>query len=191
METEKESRNELRNEIRSEPDGEKVLARNANRNLRKGEFSSHQSKHSGSRKSSVDTSNTANTKNTLFRLENTYKLGPDENKRFFAYKLQPNIVEFVVERMNNSEKLNPSGYNPKAVAALTRDLADSLRREAKNMSTPRFKVVVHVVAGENNQQDVRVGSRCLWNIDYDNCVSVSHKTKYVWASVVIYVLYTE
>lgn len=153
---------------RSESDVERSSTnlRNVERRRKGGEHSSRDlySKHSGSRKSSVDTTNTANLKNTLFRLENTYKLGPDENKRFLAYKLQPNILELITEKMNNVEKTYPNAYNSKAVASLTRELADSIRREAKNTSTPRYKVVVHVVAGENKNQDVRVGSRCLWVI---------------------------
>jgi hypothetical protein len=146
-------------------------------------------KYSGSRKSSIDTTNT-NTR-SMFRLENTFKLGPDENKRFFAYKLQPNIQELISNKMDAYESNNPSAYNPKAVASLARDLADSIRREAKNMGPPRYKVVVHVVAGENCAQDVRVGSRCLWNMELDNCVSLTNKTKNVWVSAVIYVLYAE
>ena len=31
----------------------------------------------------------------------------------------------------------------------------------------------------------------LWNTEFDNCVSISFKAKYTWASAVIYVLYTE
>ena len=57
------------------------------------------------------------------------------------------------------QKSNSNGYNPKVSAALTRELADSIRREAKNMSVPRYKIVVHVVVGENTGQDARVASR--------------------------------
>jgi hypothetical protein len=92
----------------------------------------HMSKYSGSRKSSVDTTNTGNVKN-MPRIENTYKLAPDENKRFYAYKIYPNILELVQEKLQLSEKMNPNGYNPKACATLTRELADSIRREAKNL----------------------------------------------------------
>ena len=150
----------------------------------------HVSKYSGSRKSSVDTTNTANQKN-LPRAENTYKLAPDENKRFYAFKLHANILELVAEKMENCEKMNPTGYNPKVAANLTRELADNIRREAKNQSIPRYKIVVHVVVGENSGQDGRVASRCLWNTDFDNCVSISHKTKFMFCSAVIYVLYSE
>lgn len=152
----------------------------------------HLSKYSGSRKSSIDTTNTGNNlKGVVPRIENTYKLSPDENKRFYAYKIYPNILELVTEKMLKSESENANGYNSRACASLTRELADSVRREAKNLSVPRYKVVVHIVIGENTGQDIRVASRCLWNTDFDNCVSVAYKTKHMWISAVIYVLYSE
>lgn len=92
----------------------------------------HLSKYSGSRKSSVDTTNTGNLKN-MPKIENTFKLAPDDNKRFYAYKIYPNILELVQEKLQLSEKMNPNGYNPKSCATLTRELADSIRREAKNL----------------------------------------------------------
>jgi hypothetical protein len=177
-------------EIKNEPTDADRVARSLARKRGETTGRDHTSKYSGSRKSSIDTTNTNNRAN-VFRLENTYKLGPDENKRFFAYKLQPNIQELISDKMDTCERNNPNGYNPKAVSSLARELADSIRREAKNMGTPRYKVVVHVVAGENNEQDVRVGSRCLWNMELDNCVSVTNKTKHIWVSAVIYVLYAE
>lgn len=153
----------------------------------------HVSKYSGSRKSSVDTTTKDQNYYKLnhVRLENTFRLGPDDNKKFLAYKLYPNIYELLCEKVTQVEKLNPSGYNARSCVTLTRDLADSIRREAKNLSVPRYKIVVHVVVGENCGQDARVASRCLWNTDFDNCVSISHTTRFIWASVVIYVLYTE
>jgi tctex1 domain-containing protein 2 len=176
-----ESKHDASSEIASKPRTELVGRR---------KMGDHMSKYSGSRKSSVDTTNTGNVKN-MPKIENTYKLSPDENKRFYAYKIYPNILELVQEKLLQSEKISPSGYNPKACATLTRELADSIRREAKNLSVPRYKIVVHIVVGENAGQDTRVASRCLWNTEFDNCVSISFKAKYTWASAVIYVLYTE
>ena len=148
------------------------------------------SKYSGSRKSSIDTTNTGNIKN-MPRIENTYKLCPDETKRYLTYKIYPIIYDLLMDKVSSNEKANPTGYNPKACASLTRELADSIRREAKNFNVPRYKIIVHTVVGENSEQDVRVASRCLWNTDFDNSVSVSYKGKYMWANAVIYVLYSE
>ena len=150
------------------------------------------SKYSGSRKSSIDTTNNllAGMKNQ-YRLENTYKLSPDENKRFYAYKIYSNLMDLVAEKTALSEKNSPDGYNQKACSYLTRDLADNLKRETRMLCSPRYKVVVHIVVGEKNGQDVRIASRCLWNTEFDNCVTLSHSGKHVWVSAVIYVLYTE
>lgn len=99
------------------------------------------SRFSGSRRSSVDTTNTGNHHYRMtghLKLENTFKLGPDDAKRYYAYKLHPNISELIAEKMALCEKTNQSGYNPRACTALTRELADNIRREAKNFNVPRL-----------------------------------------------------
>ena len=145
----------------------------------------------GSRKSSIDTTVTGvhSTKMAAPRFENTYRLGPDESKKFHAYMFDSNISELVREKLNNWEKANGAYGNGKSVEHLTMELIESIRREVKNLSLPRYRIVTHVVVGENANQDVRVTSRCLWNTDTDNYVTLSHRTKHLWASVVIYAVY--
>ena len=63
-------------------------------------YGDHLSKYSGSRKSSVDTTNTATkNNNAISKIENTYKLCPDENKRFYAYKIHPYMLELITEKI--------------------------------------------------------------------------------------------
>ena len=118
-----ESKHDASSEVTSKPRNELMMRK---------KLGDHLSKYSGSRKSSVDTTNTGNVKN-IPKIENTFKLAPDDNKRFYAYKIYPNILELVQEKLQLSEKMNSNGYNPKACATLTRELADSIRREAKNL----------------------------------------------------------
>ena len=145
----------------------------------------------GSRKASIDTSATGLVNKPVVKLENTYKLGPDDNKKFRPYMIESNIYELLKEKLNNCEKANPSGYNAKACAALTNELNDSIRREVKNLVLPRYRIVTYVNLGENLGQDVRVTSRCLWNPELDNHVSISYKTKNIWANCVVFVVYTD
>ncbi|CAF0891797.1 unnamed protein product [Brachionus calyciflorus] len=119
------------------------------------------------------------------KFENTYKLSPDEHKRFYAYKLQPQILKTL---KNHVEKYETEG---KSNSNLTRDLADAIRIDAKNMGFQRYKLVVFVTVGDNVGQDVRVASRCLWNPEFDNCISVTHKTKTLWATATVYIIYND
>lgn len=82
-------------------DGATTKARSERTGGTRRKYGDHLSKYSGSRKSSVDTTNTANTKNnnTVSKIENTYKLCPDENKRFYAYKIQPFMLELITDKI--------------------------------------------------------------------------------------------
>ena len=124
-------------------------------------------------------------------MENSYKLSPDENSRFIAYKIQPRIYELIQEKVTNCQKNSSGIYNAKMFGILTRDLADNIRREAKNLGIPRYKIVAHVVIGQNFDQDTRVASRCLWNTDYDNSMTVTFSLNKIFVVASLYVLYCE
>jgi hypothetical protein len=143
-------------------------------------------KYSGSRKSSEDTTGLKR----QIRMENTYKLTPDENCRFIAYKIQTKIFDLIQEKVNICQKNHPV-YSHKVYKHLTSELADNIRREAKNLGIPRFKIVAHVVVGQNFDQDTRVASRCLWNTDFDNSMTVTFNLNKIFVVASLYVLYSE
>lgn len=145
----------------------------------------HASKFSSSRKSSSATAETNFYKSNIPRVENTFKLSPDDNKRFYAYKLKPIIQSTIVSEIEKADAQSIKGQH------LTMELADIIRSLTKDMYQPRYKVLVFVAVGDNKGQDLRVASRCLWNTEFDNCVSVSHTTKNLWASAIVYILYSD
>jgi hypothetical protein len=145
------------------------------------------SKYSGSRKSSEDTTGLRR----QIRMENTFRLSPEDNQRFIAYKIQPRIEELISEKVTSCQKNNSGVYNAKTFAILTRELADNIRREAKNLGIQRYKIVAHVVVGQNFEQDTRVASRCLWNTDFDNSITVTFNLNKIFVVASLYVLYSE
>lgn len=145
----------------------------------------HSSKFSGSRKSSSATAETHFYKTNIPKVENTFKLSPDDNKRFYAFKLKPIIQDTVIKEVEKADTQSIKGQH------LTIELADIIRSLTKDMYQPRYKVLVFVAVGDNRGQDMRLASRCLWNTDFDNCVSVSHSTKNIWASAIVYLLYCD
>jgi tctex1 domain-containing protein 2 len=173
--------------------------RRINRNPNDNNSDSHRNevtKHSNSRKSSSDLSglnpNTmTNLNNRVIRIENTYRLSPDESKRFYAYKIKPLITQLMISKIEECEKILVKGYDHSLFAIFIKDLADSIRRNVKNLTTPRYKILVHLTIGQNLNQDVRVGSRCLWDTNLDSSLTISHTSKVVWVSSVVFVIYTE
>ena len=55
----------------------------------------------------------------------------------------------------------------------------------------RFRFVTSVTIGEKKQQDVRVGSRCLWDTTRDSCASANYENLSLFATAVIYAIYLE
>ncbi|XP_061177093.1 dynein light chain Tctex-type 5-like [Saccostrea echinata] len=112
------------------------------------------------------------------RIENTYQLQPDEGKRFKSY-----IVEEEMKRILRTTLESPK-YKDSIGSSLTTDLANDIRRAIQELGWPRYKYVVQVVLGQNKNQAVQMGSRCLWDQHCDSfaCASYSNRTIFAVAA---------
>ena len=70
----------------------------------------------------------------------------------------------------------PRSYNSELTAQWTREIADGIKATIKSqLELPRYKYVVQVVIGEMRGECVRMGCRCLWDADTDNCADESYR----------------
>jgi hypothetical protein len=71
-------------------------------------------------------------------------------------------------------------------------LADEIKLRVKNSGFSRYKIicVVYLLRG-CERQDIIIGSRCLWNTDYDNFVQELFESKHHTAVATVYALYHE
>ena len=53
------------------------------------------------------------------------------------------------------------------------------------------QLVCIVNIGEKREQDVRIGSRCLWDANRDSFASAFYDNQYVFASATVYAIYFE
>lgn len=72
---------------------------------------------------------------------------------------------------------------------LAKELADSIRTQLKALELPRYKILVHVVVGENRGEGVRVGTRCLWDTTTDSVVHESYTNDALFAVATVYGVY--
>ena len=79
------------------------------------------------------------------RYQNTYRTGPDEDEVFHPFKLEPKIYD-ILERHLHGKK-----YDAHKTPVLVKELTNEISREARNCSitSPRYKLVTHVVIAEN------------------------------------------
>ena len=75
---------------------------------------------------------------------------------------------------------------------LSKDIAIKIKCQCKEkLKLPRYKLIVQVTIGQRKDQGVRITSRCLWDTSTDNYASVKFQNEYIWASAIIFGLYTE
>jgi hypothetical protein len=122
------------------------------------------------------------------RLQNTYRTEPAEHEKFKPYKVEPKLYALLEETLKNRK------YDAQKAAYLSKELSQELMRETRlimNNASMRFKLVSHVVIGEMSGQDLRVGSRCLWDNNQDNCVTVVYKNNSLYAVATVFAIYFE
>ncbi|NWW44315.1 TC1D4 protein, partial [Pedionomus torquatus] len=113
------------------------------------------------------------------RLENTYRMGPDEGCKFNAGQVQ-RVLEVAL-----AGALRTTVYSPQGSAPLAQSLAELLRSQAKEVVPPRYKLVCHVLLGQQGQQSLLVASRALWDPESDSfaCVTFSNASLFAVATV--------
>jgi tctex1 domain-containing protein 2 len=104
---------------------------------------------------------------------NTYQLCPD--RKFSVEKISGELAPFL---KNFTGSLAPSDFGDKL--HLTR-LVDSTKDLIKPL-LPRYKIFVHAYWFEDAGQAISLASKCLWNKETDDYVSVS-ETVGGWTTV--------
>ena len=72
----------------------------------------------------------------------------------------------------------------------TKEIADQVKATLKGMGKDkRYKFLVQVIIGENRGQGVRVGSRCFWDEDTDDCAWYSFMDENLFCMVAAFAVY--
>ena len=114
-----------------------------------------------------------------------YRIEPRDDERFY-----PSAVRRIVNEVLN-EKLQGVSYDDKVAQALALEISNVVKMKCKSLKMPRYKVVVQTFIGENQNQGLRVTSKCLWNSKFDNYASATFLTGNLWAVVMVFGSYFE
>ncbi|NWZ63927.1 TC1D4 protein, partial [Acrocephalus arundinaceus] len=118
-------------------------------------------------------------------LQNTYRMGPDKGCKFDAQQVQQ-VLEGTL-----ACALGTTAYNPQGSAPLAQSLTDLLQNQAKEVVPPRYKLVCHVVLGQQGQQSLLVASRGLWDPETDSFASATFSNASLFAVATVYGVYFE
>ncbi|XP_035699537.1 tctex1 domain-containing protein 1-like [Branchiostoma floridae] len=137
------------------------------------------------RMSFAGTSQSSRGKRAKTKQENTYKMTPDEGKKFSPTKVE-GVMNMVLQQYLENEK-----YDPNTSANLTTILADVIKNRVKELNFPRYKIVSHVCIGQTDNNTVELGSRCLWDQSNDNYATVTYRNESLFAVATAYGVYFE
>ncbi|NXS14687.1 TC1D4 protein, partial [Neodrepanis coruscans] len=118
-------------------------------------------------------------------LENTYRMQPEKGCKFNAGRVQQ-VLEGAL-----SSALGTTVYSPQGSAPLVQSLTDLLQRRVKEVVPPRYKLVCHVVLGQQGQQSLVVASRALWDPETDSFASATFSNASLFAVATVHGVYFE
>ena len=119
------------------------------------------------------------------RVQNTYKMTPDENEFFPPIRVEK-AVKATMERV-----LQDAVYEPENGGHLTEVLTEAVKAKVKALCHKRLKIVVQVVIWSRSGQSMEIASRCLWDADTDNFASVCYENESIFAVANIFAVYFE
>ena len=113
--------------------------------------------------------------------QNSYELNP----------VKPFKISEVREVMKNAIEIENDEINKDVTDRdLCKLLADEIKVRVKNIGFSRYKIICTVSIFRGSQrQNIMIGSRCLWNTDYDNFVQEIFEKKYFTVIATVYGLY--
>ncbi|NWX29089.1 TC1D4 protein, partial [Notiomystis cincta] len=119
------------------------------------------------------------------RLENTYRVGPDKGCKFNAERVQQVLEGTLASALGNTV------YGPQGSAPLAQSLTELLQSRAKEVVPPRYKLVCHVVLGQQGRQSLLVASRALWDPETDSFASATFSNGSLFAVATVHGVYFE
>jgi hypothetical protein len=141
--------------------------------------------------------NNDNTKSAIELLEPTYRTKPSEDERFNADKAKTIATE-ILERELDATKADADKQVEEwadfsdGFESLSKSIADKVKAKCREeLHCPRHKILVHLAISQRKDQGVSVISRCLWDTGTDNYASASYRNEAIWASCIVFGLYTE
>lgn len=122
---------------------------------------------------------------TIVSYEPTYRLTPEDNKKFSTNKAEQ-VIAGVFEHY-----LKGRQYDPKVFPRLIKTLTELIRDRVKMQNLDRYKIVSTVTIIENKEQGVQMSSRAMWNDTFDNYASLAYEGPNYYAVGSVYAVYTD
>lgn len=116
-------------------------------------------------------------------LQNTHQLQP-------AHKFNAGKVKEVIEEVL-FDNLRGKKYECSFCKEISKKLSELIKQRVKLMGFSRYKFISMVYIGQICNQGLRIGSRCLWNQNFDSLAEVCYRDRNLFAVATLYGVYCE
>jgi len=82
-------------------------------------------------------------------------------------------------------------YEARKCSQIAQNLTDLIKARVKELSLPRYKLLVNVMIGQNAGQSLSFASRSVWNAMTDNFASASYHNETLFAVATVFAVYRE
>ena len=117
------------------------------------------------------------------KMENSYRLEPSEK---FPYTVVREIMKKVMHDLIGDEE-----YDAEKCTMLSANLADVIKQKAKEVCSPRYKIVTNISIGQLNGSSLCLTSRCLWNERFDSYSEYTYTNGKLYAVGLVHGLFSE
>lgn len=115
--------------------------------------------------------------------DNTYKTAPD--RKFPEGDVRGILKEILTERLAEAK------YDAEKCRQLSKTISDEVKDRVKHLNIQRYKIICLVNIGQLGNQAMRIGSRCLWDTNFDTFASFQFKNGSLFAAAIVYGVYFE
>ncbi|KAL7482145.1 hypothetical protein ACHAW6_007829 [Cyclotella cf. meneghiniana] len=144
---------------------------------------------------SLDNADISAGKNEIDIILPTYRLKPEKKSKFYpsqAKQISKEILEEELGKKVDDKWVKECADFGDGFETLSKDIADKIKEKIKcTLHIPRYKLVTQVTVGQMKDQGVRITSRCLWDTSTDNYATASFQNQHIWASAIVFGLYTD
>ena len=116
-------------------------------------------------------------------LENTFKMTPDQ--KFPEGAIRAMLKDVLTANLSEVD------YEPTSCRQLSKSISDDVKNRVKELHVQRYKIICVVHIGQLANQAMRVGSRCLWDTNYDTYTSYQFKNGSLFAVATVFGVYFE
>ncbi|KAK2140352.1 hypothetical protein LSH36_1384g00032 [Paralvinella palmiformis] len=118
-------------------------------------------------------------------IHNTKEVMPESKRQFV-----PNKVEYLIKTVLDAY-LHKVDYDPVRCSKLAEIICSVIKEKTKEFHFDRYKLIVQVYVGQDNEQSVQLASRSLWNTKTDMFAAATYRNNSLYAIALVYGLYLE